>query len=122
MMHGLEFHDESLGGLVLRLLMERRVTSTYSLYNNHVLRVQPPMVISFDELAHGLDVIEEVVAVVEAYRDANQGIPLLPPVTTTIRVPRAAADMVALLHRRPHVLDPFAMDPESTADIDELPR
>lgn len=42
MMHGLEFHDQALAGLVLGRLLEEGITSTYSLYNPGVLRVQPP--------------------------------------------------------------------------------
>jgi putrescine aminotransferase len=118
MMHGLDFHDQSLGGLVLRLMLERQITSTYSLYNDHVLRVQPPMVISIGELAHGLEVIEDVMAVVESYREETRDAPLLPPVTMTVRVHRTPAEIVQLLHLRPRLMDPFAMDPDADADAE----
>jgi putrescine aminotransferase len=109
MMHGLEFSDESLGGLVLRLLLERWVTSTYSLYNNRVLRVQPPMVISPDDLARGLDVLDDVVKTAEKHRTGARG-SILPPVTMTIPVSGDAADVLALLRAQPRLLDPFAAD------------
>jgi putrescine aminotransferase len=110
MMHGLDFHDEALGGLVLRLLLERRVTSTYSLYNNHVLRVQPPMVISDADLDTGLDALDDVMRTVAAYR-RRHGTSLMPPVELELRVPVAPGRLIDLLHRFPHVLDPFAADP-----------
>lgn len=115
MMHGLDFHDESLGGLVLGLLMERRITSTYSLYNNSVLRVQPPMVIAEDDLARLLDELERVLATVEAYRaDTRQeGIGVLPPIVYTARLKHGAAGLLAALAAQPHLLDPFALDPRA---------
>lgn len=78
MMHGLEFHDETLGGMVLALLLRHGVTSTYSLYHNRVLRVQPPMVISPADLAYGLDVLERVLAEVDARQDDPTGRPAVP--------------------------------------------
>lgn len=112
MMHGIEFHDETLAGLVLGLLLQRRVTSTYSLYNNRVLRVQPPMVISAADLGRGLDFLEDVVSEVSAYHEdmARDSAAALPPVRRTLRLRRAAEDVLALLRARPHLLDPFAVD------------
>ncbi|HWM03534.1 MAG TPA: aminotransferase class III-fold pyridoxal phosphate-dependent enzyme [Actinophytocola sp.] len=109
MMHGLEFHDESLGGLVLGLLLENRVTSTYSLYNNSVLRVQPPMVISAADLDRGLDILAAVLAEVDRVRaDAGSS-----PVVVETEVPHPAAAVLDALRERPHLLDPFAHDPRA---------
>ncbi|MEU4471916.1 aminotransferase class III-fold pyridoxal phosphate-dependent enzyme [Micromonospora sp. NPDC023888] len=112
MMHGLEFHDESLGGMVLGELLSRRVTSTYSLYNNRVLRVQPPMVISTDDLVAGLAVLDEVLDTLDG---AGGPVPVrLPPLTRTVSVALSPDELAALLHERPHLLDPFAADPAAT--------
>ncbi|MER5704994.1 aminotransferase class III-fold pyridoxal phosphate-dependent enzyme [Micromonospora sp. NPDC002296] len=112
MMHGLEFHDESLGGMVLSLLLRHGVTSTYSLYHNRVLRVQPPMVISAADLARGLDVLEMVVAEVDARRPEGVDRPTVPcsPVTRSAVLAASPGRLRALLRRRPHLLDPFALD------------
>lgn len=110
MMHGLEFHDESLGGMVLGELLRRGVTSTYSLYNNRVLRVQPPMVIEADELATGLDILDDVLDTLDG---AHGLVPVrLSPYTRTVAVPLSGAELAALLRRKPHLLDPFAAEPE----------
>lgn len=118
MMHGLEFHDESLGGLVLGLLVDRRITSTYSLYNNSVLRVQPPMVIAEDDLARLLDALEQVLATVEEYRACvlRDEAGVLPPIVRTAQVERSPAEVLALLAAQPHRLDPFAMNAHDTQE------
>lgn len=54
MMFGLELKDDATAGLMLRLLLDEGVTSTYSLYNTRVIRIQPPMVISDVDLELGL--------------------------------------------------------------------
>ena len=110
MMHGLEFHDESLGGMVLGELLRRGVTSTYSLYNNRVLRVQPPMVIEADELAAGLDILDDVLDTLDGARGL---VPVrLSPYTRTVAVPLSGAELAGLLRRKPYLLDPFAAEPE----------
>jgi len=105
MMHGLEFHHESLGGVVLGLLIDRRITSTYSLYNSRVLRVQPPMAIAERELAHLLDTLEQVLAAVERYRAGlpDDGAGVLPPIVRTARIECTAADVLTLLRAQPEV-------------------
>lgn len=110
MMWGLEFHDESLGGLVLRLLYERGVTSTYSLYNPKVLRIQPPMVISPDELTEGLTALEEALEEVEAWHARPEPPGFLPPLRMTFPLDRPAAHVRRILAELPRALDPFAAD------------
>lgn len=115
MMHGLEFADEALAGLVLSRLLEEGVTSTYSLYNPRVLRVQPPMVISSADLDRGLEVLESVLA--QADRQGATA-PAEPAAATpclierTVRLPHRAEDVLARLRTAPHLFDPFAMAPD----------
>ncbi|WJV44425.1 aspartate aminotransferase family protein [Streptomyces flavofungini] len=114
MMHGLEFTDGATAGLVLGRLLEEGVTSTYSLYHPNVLRVQPPMVISEDDLDHGLSVLEGILAEADTHRGATAGdgprAAELSPVTRTVRLPHPPERVLALLRARPRLLDPFAAD------------
>ncbi|MEI5100726.1 aminotransferase class III-fold pyridoxal phosphate-dependent enzyme [Streptomyces sp. PmtG] len=121
MMHGLEFTDGATAGLVLGRLLEEGVTSTYSLYHANVLRVQPPMVISPEDLDHGLSVLEGILAEVDEHRRTRaargEGEPTaeLSPVTRAVRLPHPPERVLQLLHARPRLLDPFAAEPEATA-------
>ncbi|MGW2229478.1 aspartate aminotransferase family protein [Streptomyces formicae] len=110
MMHGLELKDEALTGLVLGRLIEEGVTSTYSLYNPRVLRVQPPLVISDADLERGLSVLEGVLAEADAARGSVRPTAELSPLTRTVPLARSAEAVLRLLHERPRLLDPFARD------------
>jgi putrescine aminotransferase len=118
MMHGLEFRDEALAGLVLGRLLEEGVTSTYSLYNPRVLRVQPPMVISGADLDRGLGVLEGILAEVadrfarQVPQDEEQPAAAdgVGRISRTVRLPHRAKDVLARLHAAPCLLDPFAME------------
>ncbi len=113
MMHGLELRDDALAGLVLGRLLEEGVTSTYSLYNPRVLRVQPPLIISDADLERCLTVLDGVLAEADAarrtVRPAAQA-QALSPFTRTAPLAHRAEDVVRLLHDRPRLLDPFALD------------
>lgn len=111
MMHGLEFHDQALGGLVLRLLLERQVTSAYAVHNNSVLRIQPPMVIEEHDLVRGLDVVESVLETVQQYRAGGGpvGRAAMSPLTLRLGLPCAAEQVRMLLTRSPRVFDPFSL-------------
>jgi putrescine aminotransferase len=124
MMYGLEFREESIGGLVLRLLLRAGVMSTYSLYNNRVLRIQPPMVISDHDLARGLDVLADVLATVSAYLDGQpgDGAAEIAFVTRDVRLAHDAEHVRSLLRSRPHLLDPFAWRPDQRAASPALPE
>ncbi|GHF52397.1 hypothetical protein GCM10010218_37320 [Streptomyces mashuensis] len=111
MMHGLEFRDDATAGLVLGGLLAAGVTSTYSLYNTRVLRVQPPMVIEEKDLEHGLDVLDEVLAGAARAGHDRPGAEVLSPVHRTVRLSRPPEAVRELLRTRPHLLDPFAEDP-----------
>ncbi|MFI7538554.1 aspartate aminotransferase family protein [Streptosporangium sp. NPDC049376] len=116
MMHGLEFHDDSIAGLVLGGLLAAGVTSTYSLYNTRVLRIQPPMVISEADLERGLETLEAVLTEAAAHRgrrDRPQAV--TSPLTLRVRSSHPARQVLDLLHGRPYLLDPFAADPEADA-------
>lgn len=117
MMHGLEFRDEALAGSALGLLLERGVTSTYSLYNPRVLRVQPPLVISRPDLDQGLDTLEGVLATVSGRREqiALTAAATVAPLVRTVRLDRSAGDVLASLRARPRLLDPFASRPRDRA-------
>ncbi|MEV8633634.1 aminotransferase class III-fold pyridoxal phosphate-dependent enzyme [Streptosporangium sp. NPDC051023] len=114
MMHGLEFHDDSIAGLVLGGLLAAGVTSTYSLYNTKVLRIQPPMVISEADLERGLESLEAVLTEAAAHRRRLDRLEAaVSPLSRRVRSVHSAEQVLDLLHRRPHLLDPFAMDPEA---------
>ncbi|MBR7839327.1 aminotransferase class III-fold pyridoxal phosphate-dependent enzyme, partial [Actinospica durhamensis] len=126
MMHGLELRDEASAGLVLALLLEHQVTSTYSLYKDTVVRIQPPMVISDEELERGLDILAEVLARADAYLAASATAAAetdqaaeapTRPVRRTVRLLNVEAARVhALLAAHPHLLDPFARWPDAAAE------
>ncbi|KUF12932.1 aspartate aminotransferase family protein [Streptomyces silvensis] len=129
MMHGLEFTDGATAGFVLGRLLEEGVTSTYSLYHANVLRVQPPMVISEADLDQGLSVLEGILAEADGTGTASapasaEGLPAaeLSPVTRTVLLPYPPADVLALLHSRPRLLDPFAADSGSPAAAGRAPE
>ncbi|MFI1829275.1 aspartate aminotransferase family protein [Streptomyces sp. NPDC020412] len=129
MMHGLEFTTGATAGLVLGRLLEAGITSTYSLYDPKVLRVQPPMVISADDLDHGLSVLEGILAETDAHRrgrafapggagvraDGCEAAAELSPLTRTVPLPYPAGRVLDLLRSRPRLLDPFAAEPAAPA-------
>lgn len=120
MMHGLEFRTDADAGRVLGGLLAAGVTSTYSLYNTKVLRVQPPMVISEADLERGLDILDAVLqdadtegVVSDAGPDADAGAGASgSPVRWTLRLEHPADQVAELLWTRPHLLDPFAARPD----------
>jgi putrescine aminotransferase len=50
LMIGVEFHDSDVAGLVIAGLAQRRVLAAYTLNNPKVLRLQPPLIVSRDQL------------------------------------------------------------------------
>lgn len=117
MMHGLELRSVALSGLMLKLLIERGVSSTFCLYNTAVLRIQPPMTMSVDDLDRGLTAVHDALAEIETRR---------PPASDTmpdgrwmvrevVAVDAEPAAVLAELRRRPRSLDPFAFDPAGPA-------
>ena len=59
---GVEFTDADIAGLVIAGLAQRRVIAAYTLNNPLVIRIEPPLVITEDELARGLRALGESVA------------------------------------------------------------
>lgn len=114
MMHGVELRSVALSGLMLKLLIERGVSSTFCLYNTAVLRIQPPMTMSVDDLDRGLTAVHDAFAEIESRR---------PPrcdttsdgrwtVHEVVAVDADPAAVLAALRDRPRCLDPFAFDPD----------
>lgn len=113
MMHGLELHSVALSGLMLKLLIERGVSSTFCLYNTAVLRIQPPMTMSADDLERGLTAVHDALAEIESrrpprYNTMPDGRWMVREVVTMDADPAA---VLAVLRRCPRSLDPFAFDP-----------
>lgn len=108
MMYGIEFHDQSLAGLALALLYERGAISTYSLYNNYVIRVQPPMTIDPTELSLGLRVVQEVLKEIEEYRVEYRDPTGVNHVSVEKIFNSSREQLFKLLKDNPRALDPFA--------------
>jgi putrescine aminotransferase len=117
MMHGVELRSVALAGLMLKLLIERGVSSTFCLYNTAVLRVQPPMTISAEDLERGLTAVHDAFADIEGRRAPRCD--MTPDGRWMVReVVAMDADpgvVLAVLRQRPRSLDPFAHDPGEEA-------
>lgn len=112
MMHGLAMRDEAVAGALLGQLLAGGATSTYSLYNPRVVRVQPPLLISGEDLEHGLGILDDSLAKVRVghHAGADSRPAWRSPVTHAAHLPCSAKDVLKLLHDQPRLLDPFAMD------------
>jgi hypothetical protein len=110
MMFGIELRDQGLAGLCLALLYRRNVTSTYSLYNNFVVRVQPPMTIAEPDLHEGLRVLRDVLQEVERYRKAHQHERPGASVDHEFLLPTTVAAAADVLAQAARALDPFCLD------------
>jgi len=66
LMVGVELAGEGLGGALMYELLSRKVLGVYTLNNPLVIRLMPPLVISDEELASGMERIGESVAAVAA--------------------------------------------------------
>lgn len=117
MMHGIELRSVALSGLMLKLLIERGVSSTFCLYNTAVLRVQPPMTMSVADLERGLTAVHDAFAEIEHRRPPRCETTSDGRWTVHEVVPVAAspAAVLAALRERPRCLDPFAYDPDEVA-------
>jgi len=104
-MWGVELVDDAVAGQVLHSLLESRVTSTYSLYRPSVVRVQPPMVLTVEELHGMLDLLEQAIA---AANDAGTTqVASSSPLTAVLKSELPADSWLDLLRQQPHYLDPF---------------
>jgi putrescine aminotransferase len=56
---GIEFTDPDIAGLVIAGLAQRRVIAAYTLNNPHVIRIEPALTISEDDLSSGIDALAE---------------------------------------------------------------
>ncbi|MBN1459231.1 MAG: aminotransferase class III-fold pyridoxal phosphate-dependent enzyme, partial [Armatimonadetes bacterium] len=59
---GVQFTDSDIAGLVIAGLAQRRVIAAYTLNNPEVLRIEPALTISEEELGRGLTALAEAVA------------------------------------------------------------
>ena len=62
---GVQFTDSDIAGLVIAGLAQRRVIAAYTLNNPYVIRIEPALTISEEELNRGLDALAEAVAQAE---------------------------------------------------------
>ncbi len=58
---GVEFPDSDIAGLVIAGLIQRRVIAAYTLNNPEVIRIEPALTISQEDLDRGLDALAEAV-------------------------------------------------------------
>ena len=72
---GVQFADSDVGGLVIAGLAQRHVLCAYGLNDPHTLRLEPPAVITADEIDHAATAFRESVAQahVVAQMAAEQG-------------------------------------------------
>jgi putrescine aminotransferase len=59
---GVEFSEDDLAGLVISGLAQRKVIAAYTLNNPKVIRLEPPLVITEEQLDRALVALEEAVA------------------------------------------------------------
>ena len=59
---GLEFTHEDIGEIVIFGMVARGVIAAYTLNNPKVIRVEPPLIITDEEIDRGLAVIDEAIA------------------------------------------------------------
>ena len=83
LMLGIEMRGEGLAGMVMAGLFRRHVLAVHTLNNERVLRFLPPLVIGEDDLALGLDAIEDAV---------RETAPLADEFTTDALDPEGASD------------------------------
>jgi putrescine aminotransferase len=58
-MLGLEFRVDEVGELVVAQLLNRQVIAAYTLNNPRVLRIEPPLMISAEEIEFALGALDE---------------------------------------------------------------
>jgi putrescine aminotransferase len=64
---GVKLYDDAVGGLLIRQLFERGAISTFCLFDSCIFRIEPPLIITADQLRDGLDALEEAFDVTAAY-------------------------------------------------------
>ncbi|MGD0114153.1 MAG: aminotransferase class III-fold pyridoxal phosphate-dependent enzyme, partial [Armatimonadota bacterium] len=58
---GVQFTDSDIAGLVIAGLAQRRVIAAYTLNNPYVIRIEPALTITEEQLDRGLDALAESV-------------------------------------------------------------
>lgn len=69
LMIGLEFTAPGIGGMVMSELFQRHVLAVYTLNNERVIRMIPPLVIEQSQLEEALGRVEEALDVVETVKE-----------------------------------------------------
>ena len=68
LMLGIEFPNAGVAGALMAELFQRHVLAVYTLNNDRVIRLIPPLVISDEQLDTALSVMEAAMAAVDQYR------------------------------------------------------
>ena len=67
LLHGMTLADPAISGLILRLLYEQGVITSFCLFDAAVLRVEPPLIITEKQLNGALDALELALAETSRY-------------------------------------------------------
>jgi putrescine aminotransferase len=67
LLQGLTLVDPALTGLVLRLMYERGVITSFCLFDVSVVRVEPPLIITESQLEEGLSALEAALKATDSY-------------------------------------------------------
>lgn len=110
LMYGIELVNISVAGLILSILYDKGLTSTYSLYNPKVIRVQPPMNISMADIHKGLDILETGFEELVRYLGTQNELSTDNLKVIDIDVDIPLHKLGAFLQSYPSFLDPFAHD------------
>jgi putrescine aminotransferase len=66
LMIGVEFHEKEMAELTINGMVTRGVVAAYTLNNPRVIRIEPPLIITEEEVEHALTVFEEAVCAAAA--------------------------------------------------------
>ena len=67
LLYGVTLTDPALVGLVLRLMYDQGVVTTFCVFDVSVIRIEPPLILSDEELKQGLDALEAALKETAAY-------------------------------------------------------
>lgn len=67
LLQGITLSDPAVTGLVLRLLYEKEIITSFCLFDPMVVRIEPPLIITEEQLGGALDAMEAVLAETSRY-------------------------------------------------------
>ena len=73
---GVELRNEGYGGTIVPEMLKRGVTAAWTLNAQHVIRLEPPLIVSEDQVARALEALRAGV------RAAHERLGALPPSVT----------------------------------------